>query len=237
MFARYAYPPNALGYCGPGSASVLLQQGPAAAADIGAHARQFEGAWIYLELIAAAAGIADPLDARVVDAYWLGNDLLGLVDDADLPARLQARLPSQPGAAWLPGRAHHGYHVFAVYPWLGLLARGRGVPTALKVLDQCRIRWGTITAADTDQIRLTGRRLELVDGSLRLGDPVEQSVPRTPEQQALLPVSLEPGDTVALHWDWVCDRLDEEAADRLAAHTADQLRRAAAVFETVGGAR
>ena len=33
----------------------------------------FEGAYPYLELIAAANGIEDPLDTRVVDAYWIGN--------------------------------------------------------------------------------------------------------------------------------------------------------------------
>ena len=38
--------------------------------------RGFEGAYPYLELIASENGIADPLDARVVEAYWLGNDLL-----------------------------------------------------------------------------------------------------------------------------------------------------------------
>ena len=38
--------------------------------------RGFEGTWPYLELIAGAAGFGDPLDRRVVEAYWVGNDLL-----------------------------------------------------------------------------------------------------------------------------------------------------------------
>src|ERR1035437_6641781 len=77
LFARYAYPPNELGYCGPAEPSALLE----AAAEGGqesltAHlARQFEGAWPYLELIAGCNAVVDPLDRRVVEAYWIGNDL------------------------------------------------------------------------------------------------------------------------------------------------------------------
>ena len=39
-------------------------------------AAQFEGAWPYLQLIAASNGIAEPLDPRVVEAYWTGNRLV-----------------------------------------------------------------------------------------------------------------------------------------------------------------
>ena len=53
---------------------------PTSCAEIARRARQFDGAWAYLESIARAAGIADPLDERVVEAYWIGNDLLDRVD-------------------------------------------------------------------------------------------------------------------------------------------------------------
>ncbi len=59
LFARYAYPPNERGYCGPGEPGVLLE----AAAEGGqllllSHlARQFDGAWPYLELIAGCNGV------------------------------------------------------------------------------------------------------------------------------------------------------------------------------------
>src|SRR3954453_942934 len=74
-FARYAYGPNRLGYCGPDAADELLGEA-AAGGDvrrIRELARGFEGAWPYLELIARSNGIADPLDGRVVEAYWLGG--------------------------------------------------------------------------------------------------------------------------------------------------------------------
>src|ERR1039458_5353739 len=89
LFARYAYPPNALGYCGPGDSQSLLELGAdpgSVGNDEGLRrlARRFEGAWPYVELIAAANRIEDPLDLRVVEAYWIGNELL----DRRRPRRL-----------------------------------------------------------------------------------------------------------------------------------------------------
>jgi hypothetical protein len=76
LFARYAYPPNSLGYCGPRDSASLLGYGSERVVDGGLRqlARGFEGAYPYLELIACATGVPDPLDHRVVEAYWLGNE-------------------------------------------------------------------------------------------------------------------------------------------------------------------
>src|SRR5512141_849475 len=75
LFARYAYPPNELGYCGPPDHKALLEYGSGQAFDPGLVelARGFAGAWPYLEFIAAQTGIRTPLDRRVVEAYWLGG--------------------------------------------------------------------------------------------------------------------------------------------------------------------
>ena len=85
LFARYAYPPNSLGYCGADATRTLLEYGDARASDGGLAelARTFEGAWPYLTLIAHANEIADPLDPRVVQAYWVGNELLDRVEPGD----------------------------------------------------------------------------------------------------------------------------------------------------------
>lgn len=64
LFARHAYPPNALGYCGPADSQGLLERaggdGPDPAG-VAALARQLAGAWPYLCLIARANGLRDPL--------------------------------------------------------------------------------------------------------------------------------------------------------------------------------
>ena len=246
LFARYAYPPNELGYCGPGNASVLLGRGSAAAEQqIAHHARQFEGAWPYLEIIAAAAHIADPLDARVVEAYWIGNELLDNVNPESLVSQLQERFGDQAGANWMPGLAHHSFQVFAVYPWVGLLRRGTGQGVALSVLEQCRIRWGEVVVVEGERVRVRSRPLVLCDGMLELGSLREQTAAWSVDGSSLLtselvgdgialpPVSV--GDQVAMHWDWVCDALSSAQVAQLEFRTADQLARTNAGLRAAAG--
>lgn len=225
LFSRYAYPPNELGYCGPEDASVLLERGSVSAEQrIAGHARQFEGAWPYLEIIASAAGIADPLDARVVEAYWIGNELLDRVDPVSLVALLQERFVGQSGASWVPGLPHHSFHVYAVYPWVGLLSRGPGGGPALSVLDQCRIRSGVVVEVEGERVRVRSQPLVLRDGLLELGAMREESVAWSVDGRSLLP-AVSTGDAVAMHWDWVCDVLSPEQEAQLEARNADQLSR------------
>lgn len=65
LLARYAYPPNELGYCGGDDHRALLEQTSSAVVDGGLRQalKAFEGAWPYLELIAAANGLDDPRGA------------------------------------------------------------------------------------------------------------------------------------------------------------------------------
>src|SRR5690349_16491491 len=99
LFARYAYPPNALGLCGADVRHTLLEYGAAGESDEGLAelARTFEGAWPYLELIAGANRIEDPLDVRVVEAYWVGNELLDRVDRGRLTTHLDERFRGRLG--------------------------------------------------------------------------------------------------------------------------------------------
>ncbi|MDT4960755.1 MAG: hypothetical protein QOF87_402 [Pseudonocardiales bacterium] len=244
LFARYAYPPNELGYCGPDDASVLLRRGSAAAQDqIAEHARQFEGAWAYLEIIAEAAGIADPLDARVVEAYWIGNELLDHVEQNSLVSTLRERFGDQAGASWVPGPPHHGFQVFSVYPWVGLLRRGTG-DVALSVLEQCRIRWGEVVAIEGERVRVRARSLVVADGLLELGPAQEHTAAWSVDGRTLLPAeaadgSLAPpvsvGDQIAMHWDWVCDVLSAAQVAQLELRTTDQLARTNAGLRAAAG--
>ena len=150
-FARYAFPPNELGYCGPADSSVLLAEG--SAAELAAHAKEFDGAWPYLGAIADAAGITDPLDAEVVRNYWVGGPLLQAVDPDALLSRLRPRSPARSPACWMrwsPGEAlaHHSFHVFAVYPWVRFLDRGPTKP--VQVMQDCRVRWGIVESVQGD---------------------------------------------------------------------------------------
>ena len=126
-------------------------------------ARTFEGAWPYLTLIAAANEIADPLDPRVVEAYWVGNDLLDRVPPKDLARHVEDRFRGRIGRSWqrvlgavgAGAVPHHTFHVFAVYPWLGLMRTGV-VDQPLRVLDQCRTTPALVESASEDEARQQG---------------------------------------------------------------------------------
>jgi hypothetical protein len=219
-FARYAVPPNHLGYCGPDDTDGVLSGAAAGAvtAALTERARAFDGAWLYLELIAAAVD-ADPLDARVVEAYWLGTGLTERVDPAVFAAAVRTRLAGQTGGGrdglGEPGAAlpHHGFHVFGIYPWLGLLRAGAG-PAALDVLDRCRIGWGRVAARTADRIAVRGRPLTWDGARLSLGPAQERTVTGRVG---------EPGQWVSLHWDRTCDVLAPAQLAALRRSTARQL--------------
>jgi hypothetical protein len=236
MFARFAYPPNALGYCGPDDARGMLERLEAGedAAGLRAAARRFEGAWPYLQLIAGANRIADPLDPRVVEAYWIGNGLLDRVDgnlladslDERFRRRVGPRLERLVAPAPAGARPHHSFHVFGVYPWLGLIRSGV-VEQPLRVLDRCRIRWGQVEAIVGDQAVVRCRLLTWEDGALTLGAPQSEQVTLGDDGLSLAgPLGV--GDWCALHWDWVCAPLTPVQLEALRTWTVRTL-------ETVNG--
>jgi hypothetical protein len=231
LFARYAYPPNELGYCGLGDGREWLAaaSGPAAAGDnLAERARAFDGAWPYLQFLATTAGVADPLDPLVAEAYWVGNKLLDAVDPAAFIEHARRAFGTQSGADWdaLAGDPpaavpHHSFHVFTIYPWVGLLRR-TGSPQALEVLDRCRIRWGTVESVDGDFVTARCRRLTWDGQRLGLGQPRQESVRWAADGQSLLP-AVQPGRQVSMHWGWVCDVLNAGQLKALRTCTARQL--------------
>ena len=219
-FARYAVPPNDLGYCGPDDDDAVLSR--AAAGSVGPvlaeRARAFDGAWAYLELIAAAVG-AEPLDDVVVQAYWLGTPPADRVDPGAFAAMVRARFAGQAGGNWnslgVPGGPvpHHGFHVFAVYPWLGVLRSGAAGP-ALEVLDRCRIGWGRVLTRSGDRMVVRTRALTWDGARLGLG---------APRRRVVRGVLGLPGEWVSLHWDRSCDVLTPAGLAALRRSTAHQL--------------
>lgn len=232
-FARFAHPPNDLGYCGPQADGTLLRA--AAGARRGDHgelarvARRFEGAWPYLELIAGAASVDDPLDAAVVDAYWLGNGLSPMVQPDAFERGLRAAVAGRVGVAWGDvadaiadgGLPTHAFHVFSVSPWVALLGRGV-VAEAVRVLDGCRIGWGEVQEVDGDRALVRRRPLACEGDTLRLAAPCDHWL-RCGTGVMALSGRLSPGDVVATHWDWVCDTLAPGRLDGLRAATDRQL--------------
>jgi hypothetical protein len=242
LFARYAFGPNRLGLCGPEDWRSLLELGMAGASEAGSRAieidrglrdlaARFEGAYPYLQLIADAHGIADPMDRRVVDAYWVGNGLSDRVDAGllhrSMSTRFRAQLPADTWL-WLAGKpeagAHptHAFHVLDVFPRVGLMRSGP-VADVVGLIDSCRIRWGQVLEVSGDRLVVAAVPLDLVDGKLALAEPRPQSVRRWLDGSGFVS-DVAVGDVVSLHWDWACEVLSSGRLEALRRRTQHQVR-------------
>ncbi len=228
LFARYAYPPNLHGYCGPTDHGEFFDYG-VAGADAGglrAMSQQFAGAWPYLQLIAHATGLADPLDRRVVEAYWVGSPRLDAVGTREVGNSMEERFrhmsgsmfPSLTDGVLAGGVPHHSFAVFCIYPYTGLLTDRRRASHALTVLDRCRIRWGQVLAVHGDNVIVESQPLTWDGRRLTLGPLHAETVVQSVDGVGMVG-TVKVGDWVSMHWEWVCDRLTEPQVGRLRRYT------------------
>ncbi|HZC52204.1 MAG TPA: DUF6390 family protein [Mycobacterium sp.] len=227
MFARYAYAPNALGYCGP-PLGLTLRNG--SVDEVRAAATRFSGAWPYLRVLSALTGIADPLDGRLVESYWLGGGVGADLDAGEFFDALLAIIGPQAGRYWshltadlaCEAAANHCFHVFGVYPWTRFLGRGMD-EHPLIVLDNCRITWGTVVSRDKDDVEVLCRKLHWDGRALALSEPSVRPLDIWADGYSAVP-DVAVGDEVALHWGRLCGRLSPEQLRALADSTDRQLR-------------
>jgi Family of unknown function (DUF6390) len=227
MFARYAYAPNALGYCGPPLGATLRD---GSVDDVRSAATKFSGAWPYLRVLSALTGIADPLDYRLVESYWLGGGVGATIDPTDFLDALLTIIGPQAGRYWshltadLAGEAaaNHCFHVFGVYPWTRFL--GRGIDEQpLSVLDSCRIAAGTVVSRAGDDVEVMCRRLAWDGQALTLSEPSVRTLEVWADGYSAVPDATV-GDEVAVHWDRLCGRLSPQQIQAVADGTDRQLR-------------
>ena len=212
LFIRYAFMPNHLGYCGGNENDILLEHAVEGRPDprLAPMLVKFTGAVPYLRTIAAANGIGDPFDPRVVEAYWIGNELLDGVEAGDLyrsledrfakhlPARIRDQVLRKPPAGAKP---FHLFHVLDVYRHLEADSVG------MAAMESCRISWGQVREVDGASVTVDRQPLAMVDGKLALGQARGERVLRSFEGRGFAD-DLSPGDWVSIHWGWICERLD-----------------------------
>lgn len=227
-FIRYAFMPNRLRFCGGDDNRTLFEYGIEQTIDGGLSPllRTFSGALPYLHLIARANAIPDPFDERVVEAYWIGNELLERVEVRQLYEALSERFGKQLQGRtreWVLGKApagarpHHNFHVFDVHSRVGELEH------SLETMDQCRVSWGKVLEVAGVELVVERQRLVLIDGRLALGPTVPERVPRQVEGRGFADAAVV-GDWVSLHWSWVCEVLQPRQQASLARYTDYHLR-------------
>lgn len=193
--------------------------------------QQFVGAWPYLQLIAGATGLNDPLDRRVVEAYWIGSPRLERIATRAIGDSMQERFRHIAGPRFSSltegvlagGVPHHSFAVFCIYPYTGLLTDRRKADHALTVLDRCRIRWGQVQSVLGDQVVVRSQPLTWDGARLELGAPHTETVTQSVDGVSMV-TPCQPGDWVSLHWEWVCDHLTRSQVRYLHGYTLRHLQ-------------
>ena len=236
--ARYAFAPNLYHYCGPDTGGELGEYVKANLADgkLIEYLTKFETLYPYLKAIAVANDIPDPLDKRVVEAYWVGNELLEQVSKKAMYAalvegqRLPKRLPKKGMRGLLPkidqqARLHHSFHVLNVFIRTG----HRMVAETVETMEECRISWGEVISNfqfsilnqfSNVKFSINSQKLIYKEGKLKL----EPSVREVVVVQEALSENIRPGDWVSVHWGIVCDQLNEKQVKQLEKYTLHHLR-------------
>ncbi len=229
LAARFSIATNRLKYCGPAEAEPALYRTIVEGKDLEASRKalvKFEALEPYLRAIAEKHGL-DVLDHDVVEAYWIGNELLDdftrddfrvLLDGLarrglprSMATRLAKHLPEHP----LP---HHVFHV--AFVGVGMVTGH--VETTLSNMEACRPSWATVVRKTKGSLVVEKPALVVEKGRLGLGPPVQETVSYDPR---VLP-GVGRGDSVVLHWSWPTMVLDGGQLTSLKEYTARSLESA-----------
>lgn len=229
--SRYAFGPNRLHYCGPDANSEISAYIQNKATDPGLEAllKAFQAMYPYLQLIAEANLIVDPFDDKVVEAYWIGNDLLKAVEKKKFCQHLLdvQKIKKRSGRAVfdcivnkvLQGAVpQHSFHVLNVWKRTGHLEQEH----TLESMDSCRVSWGKIEKIDGHFITVNTQPLECVGNKLMLGNPISKKVSRTFGADIDLE-ALKIGDLVSVHWGVICEKITPQQATNLKKYTLKHL--------------
>jgi len=222
LAARFALPPNSKRYCGKPSfvsafRAYLSFHQPKQAANLRNELAKFKAHYSYLKLIALASGLK-PFDARVAEAFWIGNSLLGKVKKKELQSLIAnefcgkgmlSKKKAQEMASSLPNgfAPHHSFHVLYLHTISGVIEK------SVKNADMCRVSWGKVIGVEEGRVKVKTQKLVRVKGKLALL-PAVKKWKTSCAGIALLP-DAKPGDIVASHWGFAAMKISKNQAKRL----------------------
>ncbi|PJE67387.1 hypothetical protein COU95_02725 [Candidatus Shapirobacteria bacterium CG10_big_fil_rev_8_21_14_0_10_40_9] len=223
LWARYSFSPNRLKYCGPDANLDLFERAAYKVNDkkIREILADFEAAFPYIQFIAKENKIRDPFDWRVVEAYWLGNDLLEKISVSEFYRHIKDHFGKRAKSDVLRsiGRKipqgaepHHSFHVLEVFPQIGAL-RGINLGPVLKTINNCLITWGKVVDITNDKLEVEFSPL-IYEKSMTFGDLQTKKIDYKFNDKTLLD-NLQIGDWVSIHWNWACDILTDRQLKNL----------------------
>ena len=230
--AKYAFSPNRLKYCGPDKNKDLFEYCAKTHVDpgLGMLLKEFEVMYPYLKLIADENNIVNPFDEKVVEAYWIGNELLNnvkmnklyyhLIDEQQLKKRTSMKLLNKiVGRIPVGAKPHHAFHVFNVPFRTGKLT----VDHTLETMDKCRISWGKILKVEGSGLNVESCPLLSKNGKFYFGEKKNLLVNYKYGKEQFIK-DPKKGYIITFHWDWACEVITEQQKDQLKAWTIHHLK-------------
>ncbi len=217
---QYSFATNRLNYCGPENAfqafqAFVIRPSPEQTQRIRKLLEGFTGLNLYLDLIASANNL-DRFDARVIEAYWLGNELLDAIPfdrfkDTLSTGLVRAGLPAsivkeKVARMQQPFNAHHSFHVL----YINFIT-----PKVEKIVDnlsRCLPLAGKVVEVRGTRLALAAKRL-VKNGQGFAFEPCVREVenPFIKEPQA--------NELVSFHWGTAVERLSFAQATALQKYT------------------
>ncbi|MFH1895577.1 MAG: DUF6390 family protein [archaeon] len=209
---RYSFISNKKNYCGTTDAfsefkDFIENPLPEKTNKIETLFMSFEALYPYLKLIAKANKLS-PLDEKVVDAYWIGNELLEKVSldetkemilaDFVKPGLLPKSIALKKAESIPFGSVpHHSFHV------LFINFVSRKVEPVLKNLDSCLISWGKIKEVKENSLVVDSVQLVFDSGEFKLKE----------KRKAIdsgLVFGAEKNSFVSVHWDFAVELIEKQ---------------------------
>jgi len=225
--SRYSFGPNRLHYCGPDAnreLASLIEHGEANP-ELSVLLRQFKTLYPYLQYISRTNGITEPFDSRVVEAYWLGNNLLEknklenrkrklhnfLVGDLLVKKKISSR-----EFEWLEKKIadgavpHHSFHVLNIWQMSGHTDKLDEVER----MDECLVNFGKVIRVSGPEITVLTESLSYAGGKLFLSGSREKKITRRLEAEYDIE-QIKPEQIVSFHWSTPCEIISEGQAKNL----------------------
>lgn len=227
LAARFALPPNSLGYCGKGSAperfkSCILD---GKCETVGNEIDKFIVLGPYLKTLSEITS-KNRFSYPVVEAYWLGNHELKKTKPEDYDILLNA-FAKQGVPLWFINGLRDNkpvkfvpYHLFQVLH-VGVGRVSGAVPYNMDSINNCMIRWGKVEKISKDKLTVNLNSLKKVGKKLKL-ILKKNNVSYRPD----FLVGLKISDIVAVHWKQAVKKLTDSEVTKLEFWTKEVLKTA-----------
>lgn len=217
LASLFSYSPNHKGYCGRDSAVDVFTRCilKGECEKVPRELKHFIVLCPYLKTIATLTR-SSPFDYKVIEAYWMGNELI-----ADLPLSgyeiLLQEFTKQGVSSWLieslqkkkPKRfiPNHLFQVLHV----GVGQASGSVPFNIKSVNSCMIRWGKVLMVKADgTVTASLKQLTQSGVGYKL-----KTVKITLSADSSPFFKPKVGDTIAVHWGHIVKRLTREEETNL----------------------